>query len=355
MKYAYLIFIVSLILGCTDHQPTDQPLTLKIPSNFPPLQYTFKNNPLTEKGYQLGKKLFNEPRFSSDNVVSCGFCHQQQYAFTHHGHDLSHGVEGRIGIRNTPSIQNVAFLKDFFYDGATYDLERVPSIPIHNPLEMNETWPSIVKKLEKDTEYIKLFAEAFEDQKISSENIIKALSQYMAYLISADSKYDQWIRKENNVTLTDEEKKGHELFKAKCASCHATDLFTDQTFKNNGLTLDTDIIIDIRDGKNILKTYKGDFGREIVTGNIEDRRKFKVPSLRNLKYTYPYMHDGRFGKLEAVLDFYDSGIEDSPTLDPILKQNNRLGIALNDEEKKLLLVFLNTLNDEKFTQEKYSR
>jgi cytochrome c peroxidase len=147
-----------------------------------------------------------------------------------------------------------------------------------------------------------------------------------------------YVRGENNVILSETELYGLELFKENCASCHATDLFTDQSYRNNGFSSATDI--------------ERDKGREEITLNPDDRAKFKVPSLRNVEYTAPYMHNGKLTSLEAVLDFYTSGVNDMPTLDPLLKQNGKSGFDLTADEKKAIIQFLHTLTDEQFLSDR---
>lgn len=337
-KFAVLISSM-LLMSCNTDEGTyldiDHPIQLQVPTNFPPLSYQFMNNPLTEKGFELGRKLFYDGRLSSNGIVSCAFCHEQQHAFTHHGHDLSHGVNDLIGTRNTPALQNLAFQSEYFFDGASNNLEMVAIVPIHNPVEMNESLPSIIEKIRDDRDYQRLFAVAFENKAINSANMLKALAQYMTMLISADSRYDKYVRNENNASFTDKEKQGLKIFREKCATCHSTDLFTDHSFRNNGLPVNPRL---------------NDLGREEVTGNPLDRHKFKVPSLRNIALTAPYMHDGRLGSLEAVLAFYEEGVQDSETLDPLMKQNSQLGIPLNATEKEALIAFLKTLTDEQFIQ-----
>lgn len=331
---------LGLLISCnsndSDYQNIDEVnevYQFNIPSNFPELKYLHSNNPLTTKGIELGRTLFYDGRLSSNNQVSCAFCHEQASAFTHHGHDLSHGVDDKIGKRNTPAIQNLAFVSEYFYDGASNNLEMVPIVPIHNELEMNETLPSIISKIETDPRYVRLFELAFPNQKISSQNMLKALAQFMTVMVSKNSKYDKYIRNEVGGTFTADEKKGLQIFQNKCASCHSSDLFTDNSFRNNGLPPNPRL---------------NDLGREEVSGNIMDRYKFKVPSLRNVALTAPYMHDGRFGSLESVLNFYSNGIIDSETLEPILKNQSQLGIPLSLEEKELLISFLKTLTDNEF-------
>ncbi|RZK64962.1 MAG: cytochrome-c peroxidase, partial [Pedobacter sp.] len=165
---------------------------------------------------------------------------------------------------------------------------------------------------------------------------MKALSQFMLMCISSDSKYDKVMRGEDNAKFSASEAEGYATFKQKCASCHSEPLFTDESFRNNGIG----------------KTLADDKGRYEITLNPGDEYKFKVPSLRNLKYTTPYMHNGTFITLEAVLDHYSSGVKDSETLDPGLKQNGATGIALTSVEKQHLLAFLGTLNDESFLNKK---
>lgn len=313
-------------------------LAFEQPSNFPEPHYNLSSNPITEKGFELGKKLFYEGKLSSDGVVSCAFCHQQKFAFTHHGHQLSHGVEDREGTRNTPPVQNMAFQKQFSWDGAAFHLDIFPIIPITNPVEMDETVSNILEKLKEDAAYRKLFSQAFEDGQINADNTFKAMSQFMLMMVSANSKYDKYVRVEKGGELSEQEKKGLALFKTKCASCHTSDLFTDDAFRNNGLPINPEI---------------NDLGRMTVTLVEEDKYKFKVPSLRNIELTAPYMHDGRFGSLQSVLNFYAKGVQETQNLDPILKnENGKIGIPLNEQEKEDIIAFLKTLTDEEFITDK---
>ncbi|MBU3027209.1 cytochrome-c peroxidase [Zobellia galactanivorans] len=337
-KSSILVVLVTLALwscdtSSDDYQTVNEPLEFTVPSNFPEPIYDLEANPPTTVGFELGKKLFYDGRLSSNGFISCGFCHEQRTAFTHHGHQFSHGIDDLEGVRNTPAIQNAAFMKEFTWDGATSHLDLFPIIPITNEVEMGETVSNVIAKIKSDDEYQKLFALAFEDEEVNTENFFKALSQFMVMMISADSKYDKFVRQEEGGTFTEEELEGLSVFQNKCASCHATDLFSDDAFRNNGLAPNPTL---------------NDIGREEVSGSPDDRYKFKIPSLRNVALTAPYMHDGRFGSLEAVLDFYSESVVDSPTLDPILKQESSLGIPLTDNEKNVLLAFLGTLTDETY-------
>jgi len=311
----------------------NSPYEFTVPSNFPEMQQDISNNYPTKYGVELGKKLFYDARLSKDNTISCAFCHEQSSAFTHHGHDFSHGINNLIGNRNAPAVQNMAFQSEYFYDGASNSIEMLSIVPIHNPVEMDETLPEIAEKLKQDAEYVRLFKGSFENQQISSANILKALGQFMTVMISADSKYDKYVRNEIGGTLNAQELQGLDLFQNNCASCHATDLFTDNSFRNNGLPPNPNL---------------NDLGRETVTGFEYDRYKFKVPSLRNVALTAPYMHDGRFGSLQSVLNFYSNGIQNTQNLDPLMQQHGTLGIQLTQEEKEAIIAFLKTLTDEKF-------
>ncbi|MGB3775007.1 MAG: cytochrome c peroxidase [Leeuwenhoekiella sp.] len=345
-KKVLFFFVICLGISCSkdnedDYEPINEPLEFEIPSNFPDLVYDIGKNPPTEQGFALGKKLFYDGKLSANGFISCGFCHEQRFAFTHHGHQFSHGVDDLEGVRNAPALQNAAFMSQFAWDGATAHLDLFPIIPITNEVEMGETVSNVLAKLKADGEYERLFANAFENGEINNENFLKALSQFMVMMVSSNSKYDKHVRKEEGGNFTEDETRGMQLFQQNCASCHITDLFTDDAFRNNGLP-----------------AYPGinDLGYAEVSGSTSDNYKFKVPSLRNVAVTAPYMHDGRFGSLQSVLDFYTDGVQDSETLDPILKQNDQLGIDLSIEDKEALIAFLNTLtdntylNDERFAE-----
>lgn len=333
-----LIFIVILaVYSCQNddskYVEINQPLDFQIPSNFPnPVQDISQNYP-TQKGFELGRKLFYDGKLSRDGTISCAFCHEQSSAFTHHGHDFSHGIDDQAGIRNAPAVQNMAFQSDYFYDGASNSIEMLSIVPIHNPVEMDDNLQNIVSKLKQDPVYVKLFGQAFDDGEVTSGNVLKALGQFMTMMVSSNSRYDKYVRNESGGNLNAQELQGLGLFQSKCSSCHKTDLFTDNSFRNNGLPPNPNL---------------NDLGRETVTGFLTDRHKFKVPSLRNIELTAPYMHDGRFGSLQSVLNFYSNGVQHSATLDPILNQNQVLGIPLTQEEKEAIIAFLKTLTDQEY-------
>lgn len=332
-----------------DNTPT--PLQWTKPSYFPDPVYDLSKNPLTVEGVELGKFLFYDGILSRTDNIGCGTCHQQQAAFTHHGHDLSHGVDDQIGTRNAPSVQNMAWNTSFFWDGGVHDLDLVPPVPIQNKVEMDERVANVIAKLKKtpvagavkQVDYPKMFKAAFGSDSITADRMMQALSQFMMTMVSATSRYDYFVRGDASA-ITAQEKDGLSLFKQKCASCHAGELFTDQKFRNNGLT----------------PNRINDQGRYAITLNADDRLKFKVPSLRNAGLTAPYMHDGRFTTLEQVLDHYANdkpGSKDSiyvsPTLDPLLNvAGQRRGISLTSAEKQSIIAFLKTLNDDDFIKDK---
>lgn len=301
------------------------------PANFPEPVYHFNTNAVTQAGFELGRKLFYEPRLSRNNTISCGSCHIQSAAFTHHGHDVSHGIDDRLGKRNSPPIMNLAWNPSYMWDGGVFDLDLQPIAPITAHEEMDESVENILTKLQAHPEYPALFQKAFGSSTITSANFLKALSQFMVMCISSNSKYDKVQRKEGE-TFTTLENQGYQVFQQKCSGCHTEPLFTDHTFRNNGIGVG----------------FNGDVGRYDITLQDADKYKFKVPSLRNLQYTAPYMHDGRYYTLEAVLDQYSGNVQHSATLDPLLQQNGVLGIPLNTGEKSALLAFLQTLNDKTF-------
>jgi len=346
MKKEILVLLIVTLCACSK-APDEAgyvpiPIVVDIPSNFPDMVYNLDNNQITEAGFELGKKLFYEGKLSANNAIPCAFCHEQAFAFTHHEHTVSHGLNGGVGRRNAQPIQNLAYQSEFMWDGAATHLDLQPIIPITAEVEMGETLSNVISKLKADNYYQNQFGKAFEDGEINGENLLKALSQFMIMMVSSNSKYDKYVRKEDNVSLSTLELDGLQTFKNKCASCHATDLFTDQSYRNTGLPVNPKL---------------DDKGRFSIFENTDDLYKFKVPSLRNVEKSNPYMHDGRFATLEAVLNFYDTGIiENGGQVDAVLtKEDGTLGITLLDYEKKSLIAFLKTLTDNEFlTDERFS-
>lgn len=322
--------LLLFVFGCQDSEMRiDDTYVFHQPAHFPETTYTLENNPVTEKGFLLGKKLFNDPILSRDGSVACSNCHQQGTAFADsQQHPLSKGVEDREGIRNAPSLTNLAFLPEFFWDGGVTHLDFVPLNAIEAEFEMDETIENVIVKLNKSETYRALFKGAFDMDEVTSPYMLHALSQFMVMMISDNSRYDQYLQGEE--VLSSEELAGMELFESKCESCHAGVLQSDFSYRNNGLD-----------------AMPLDSGRNRITENSQDWGKFRVPSLRNVELTSPYMHDGRFETLEEVLEHYNSGIQSYETLDPSLKS----GISISDDERAKIISFLKTLTDRDFTRD----
>jgi cytochrome c peroxidase len=304
-------------------------IKLQIPTGWPTPGFDiYATNPLTEEGFQLGKKLFYDGRLSKDGNFPCASCHQQFAAFATYDHDLSHGFNNAFTTRNAPGTFNLAWMKEMHWDGGINHIEVQPLAPITAPNEMAESVDSVLFKLKKDTTYIRMFKAAFEDGTINSQHLLKALAQYMGSIISSNSKYDKVQRGE--ASFTSSELAGYNVFKAKCASCHKEPLFTDNSYRNNGLPINT---------------FFNDFGRMRITGLRSDSLKFKVPTLRNAALTFPYMHDGRFITLGQVIEHYRTSVIPSATLDPLLSG----GITMTSLEKSNLILFISTLTDNEMT------
>ena len=328
---AILLIISAGLLGFTATNKyfviTREDVVLHIPKGFPKPLYRFKDNKLTPEKFLLGRKLFYDPILSKDSTISCQSCHMRIAAFGHSDHALSHGFNGLIGKRNVPALQNLIWKDTYMWDGGVNNLEVQPINPITNPVEMNESLAGVIKKLQGNSQYVADFRAAFGDTVVTSEKLLKALAQFTGLMISADSRYDRYMN--GSDTFSTSEKSGLNIFRGKCASCHKEPLFTDNSYRNNGLQPDT-----------ALK----DKGRSAITGKDNDDYSFKVPSLRNIDMTYPYMHDGRYRKLRNVLDHYGNSAGYCSKAD---KDVYKIG-ALTEQDKKDLLAFLATLSDKTF-------
>ena len=305
-------------------------LSFTVPKGFPAPVYDFSKNPLTEEGFQLGKMLFYDGRLSIDGHIPCASCHQQVAVFGTYNHDLSHGYNEQHSNRNAPGLFNLAWKKEFHTDGKFNSLEDECLDPIQAPNQMAEEIGRVLTKLRADAHYQEMFKNAFGSTEITIERMQKALAQFTVSMITANSKYDQVKRGENS--FTDYEQRGYVLYKANCASCHPEPLFTDMTYRNIGLKLHDQL---------------KDYGRMVITGKKEDSLKFKVPSLRNVSLTYPYMHDGRYASLNVCVEHYGNNVQQSSTLDPLLKN----GIHLSSSEVIDMVAFLRALTDSTLTKD----
>lgn len=318
MKKAAVLLLLAACV-CISASQTLHPAFF-VPKGWPEPVYSFENNQLSESKILLGRALFYDPVLSDNNTISCSSCHLQYTAFAHVDHKLSHGIFDRIGNRNAPALVNLAWHSSFMWDGAVNHLDMQPLAPISNHNEMGSNIESAAERLRKKEIYMSLFKSAFGDSAATGERILKAMSAFMVTLISCDSKYDQVMRGE--AVFDEKESKGYKIFKTNCAGCHTEPLFTNLHFESNGLPVDSVL---------------NDVGRMKVTGNAADAFLFKVPTLRNIEFSYPYMHDGRFSTIRQVLDHYDS--------DATSHFKNK--ITLTSSGKVELTAFLLTLTDKK--------
>ena len=335
-KVLALLSILWLLLSCNKGDtivpiPLENPeIPLHIPDGFPPLNASVAGNKPTKYGVQLGEKLFHEKKFSGNNTISCASCHNPSNAFAD-DHAQAVGIHDRVGLRNTPPLQNLAFMKFYNWDGNKLTLESQPLVPIIMHEEMNSSILDVIGKLRNEYEYKELFRKAFGDEDITPDRIYRSLAQYEYTLISADSKYDK-VKRNEGEAFTASEARGYRIFQQKCEGCHSTALFTDQSFRNIGFPLNPST---------------EEAGRARVTGVSTDYMSFRVPSLRNAEYTAPYGSFGQFPTLRSVLDYLDGGVLYAENLDPILKANGNR-IPLNEQEKEDIISFIKTLSDPTF-------
>jgi cytochrome c peroxidase len=320
------------------YEPTSQPLD--VPQLFldniiaPVIP---NDNPQTNEGVALGKKLFFDTILSENGTKACASCHSPQNAFADNT-PTSEGIDGVFGFRNAMPLFNLAwnYGDRFNWDGSALSLERQALEPVENPIELHSNWNAVVERLQNDSEYPELFRLAFKTSTITKELTTKAIAQFERTLISANSKFDRYSSGQAN--LTPQELNGLDVFlredKGDCFHCHGNPnnpLWTDNLFHNNGL--DSAFL---------------DLGLGSITGDPNDNGKFKSPSLRNLAYTAPYMHDGRFSTLDDVINHYSEGLQNSPTIDPLMKKVNQGGVQLSDQDKSDLKAFLLSLSDPSF-------
>ena len=316
------------------------PYPFKQPVAFPKMPQS-TDNPVTVEGALLGRYLFYDSILSKDKTISCASCHKQEFAFSDSPQEFSSGFKGQLQKRNTPPLFNLAWYNFFFWDGRAKTIEDQIFFPVRDHTEMNLDWKTAAKRMNKSSFYREQFRNVFGDIEIDSILIAKAIAQFERTLISADSKFDRVLRKEDK--LTAEEFRGYEIMNdqsmADCLHCHSTDanaLGTSLKFSNNGLDEINDALL------------FSDIGYGKTTGKISDYGKFKIPSVRNIAVTAPYMHDGRFKTIREVIDFYSSGLHVSPTIDPKMTRIKAGGVKLTEYDKNCLEAFLKTLTDSTF-------
>jgi cytochrome c peroxidase len=324
------IILLSILSGaCRKEQKTNnlQLIQQQVPDGFPQPTYRFDDNPLSQEGIELGRRLFYDGRLSIDNLHPCSSCHEQKAGFGTFEHDRSHGVFDSHTLRNAPVLFNLAWSPSLHWDGEFTKLTDAAAQPINGHIEMGETYAGAIHKIKDDDYYKDQFKKVFGYSFIRPEFILKALAQFTGSLVSTNAKYDRY--KKGLAGFTAQEEAGYQLFKTKCATCHPEPLFTDFSFRNIGLPVDG---------------FLNDYGRMRITGKKEDSLKFKVPTLRNAFISSNYMHDGRFGTLFQCINHYRTGIQQSATLDPLLVN----GISLTNNDVNNLYAFLKTLTDSSF-------
>jgi len=342
-RFFFFIICLSFFSSCRKEKVsfTPTPLSIEIPSHFPDMPIP-GDNPMTKEGVDLGRHLFYETKLSGDRTMSCGSCHQIGRGFADNM-IVPVGIEGIEGERNSMPLFNLGWDDFYTWDGRKASLEEQILEPVPNPIEMHLEWKEAVDRLQLDVEYRNKFFRAFGEEGIDSIKVSKAIAQFIRTIVSGSSTFDVMYKFENGLSLSNSENgilqnieaetwAGYDLFKslngADCFHCHNGPLMRVKKFSNNGL----DAVF-------------SDQGRALVTQNTNDAGKFKVPSLRNLSATGPYMHDGRFNSLEEVIEHYSTGIQQSETLDPLIEFSSQGGVQLDELEKQWLKKFLLSLND----------
>jgi len=336
VEIAFFLFLF-LAVSCQKEdsylEPGSPEPLLAVPIGFPNPEFP-EGNEFTEARWILGKKLFYDPIMSRDETVSCASCHLAEYAFSDIV-PLSPGVENAPGVRNAPSLANVAYHPYFTRDGGVPTLEMQVLVPIQEHNEFDFNIIQIAKRLKADSVYQKLAWEAY-NQEPSHYVIARALATFERSIISGNSPYDQYFFQNKKTALSNQEIAGMELFNSErtnCSSCHSGFNFSNYSFQNNGL----------------YEEY-ADMGRFKLTNIETDRALFKVPSLRNVGVTGPYMHDGSMRTLEEVVAHYNSGGKNHPHKNEMIKPLN-----LTEEEQVALIAFLHSLTDDDFINNKKFR
>jgi cytochrome c peroxidase len=337
-----ILFTVVVGVGFVAYQTTT-------PYQFPELRFfppmpTSAENPVTKEGALLGRYLFYDPVLSRDSSISCASCHKQEFAFADGGRKFSKGIDGELMKRNTMPLFNLAWYPNLFWDGRAASIETQVFQPVSAHNEMDLDWKLAAIRINRNTFYKKQFETVFGNQKIDSVLIAFAIAQFERTLISYRSKYDGMTQRK--AFFTHDEAEGfvfaNDMTKGDCLHCHTTDgnaLGTTGKFSNNGLD----------------KILPLDGGRGAITGKQQEWGQFKIPSLRNVALTAPYMHDGRFETLREVIDFYSEGVHPGKNVDSKMTAAKNGGVHLTPIEKEQLLAFLLTLTDSAFiSDERFS-
>ena len=303
---------------------------LQYPAYWPAPHYSFEFNPMDAMKRELGRALFYDPILSADSTISCASCHSPYQSFAHTDHAVSHGIGDQLGHRNAPVLINLAWQRQLMHDGAIAFFDFQPLAPITHPKEMGERLQHVLQKINRNERYQQAVKQIYQDSVMTSERMLKCISQFLLSLVSENAKYDSV--QNGQAQFTAQEERGFGIFKQHCASCHTPPLFSNFGYANNGISVDAN--------------YQ-DSGRYSVTLNPEDIFRFKVPTLRNIEFSYPYMHDGRYKHLREVLKHY--------RLDHYQNDGMRdlsLPIGFTENEETDLMAFLLTLSDREFNHRK---
>lgn len=340
-----MVAIFATILACKKEKTVTEvynptPASVEVPAYVKTYVGSMQHpadNPLTVEGIALGRKLFYEKMLSNDKSMNCASCHKQEHAFDD-PRPFSQGTNGAFGNRNAMAIVNQGWDKHFFWDGRRGTLEGQAHDPVTNPIEMANNWPEVVKRLQSSSNYSDLFFKAFGTKTIDSNLVVKAIAQFERTLVSFNSKFDKYYYLGDSAIFNQQEKNGLNIFTGKgmCNNCHLMNtLLTNREIINNGL----DVV-------------PADAGLMKFTGNTADKGKFKVPTLRNIEVSAPYMHDSRFNTLEQVVQFYSSGVQqNSPNVDEHMVEFGS-GLNLTTQEQTDLVAFLKTFTDQSFLADK---
>ena len=331
IEFTDLVLLIALIIfsGCNENKNISELNSHEIKSINSELDSLHLSNPLL---IELGEKLFFDKRLSKDGSISCASCHIPKYAFTNQS-QFGTGVNGNLSNRNVPSILNLEKQPHFMFDGGIPTLEMQAIVPIQDSNEMNASLFEIVNRLANDSTYKSLSKEIFS-REFDAFVLTRSLAAFERSLESQNSEYDKWYTDNNSINPINAEKikKGYDLFsnKFQCISCHPPPLFTNYEIVNNGI-LNDDF----------------DEGRFLITGLEEDNGKFKIPSLRNVKLTFPYMHNGTYPNLESVILHYAKGGELTNNQDPRITP-----FEINQTELENLIYFLESLLDTSYLEKK---
>lgn len=336
-KTLAIIFAFGIVLGLiflfhkySSPYLAEEPDVIVVPLGLPPIPWP-EDNPYNREKAELGRLLYFDKRVSADGTISCASCHSIPRAFTDN-RPVSQGIHGKLGTRHAPTVINAAYQKLFFWDGRASSLEEQAKGPIANTKEMSlldnvhQAYEACHERIRNIQGYRVLFKQVFGNEECSIDDIAKAIATFERTILSGNSPYDRY-RAGDRTAMTEEQIAGYEVFKRTgCAICHAGANFTDGRFVNIGVGMDAE---------------HPDLGRYEITKKNSDWGSFKVPTLREISKTHPYMHNGSLATLEEVIDYYDKGGIPNKNLHPLMRP-----LEMTTEDKKSLLSFMHALSGE---------